>query len=142
MALKNFFFGGGRFDSVVADLGLLIGRLGAGLAMAFAHGLGKVQGIEGITGMVAGMGFPAPALFAWLLALTEFVGALFIAVGLMTRPASLALAVAMGVAFFVKHGADPFKAKELAFVYLVLAVVFLLTGAGRFSVDRLINRGK
>jgi len=142
MAIKELLFGGGRFNTIIADLGLLIGRLGFGLAMAFNHGLGKFAKIDMITGMVGGMGFPLPGVFAWLLVLTEFVGALLIAVGLLTRPASLALGVAMAVAFFVKHGPDPFADKELAFVYLVISVVFMLTGAGKLSIDSLIHRGK
>lgn len=140
MWIKGFLFGGGRFNSLTADFGLLIGRLGFGIALAFSHGLGKMQQVDGIIGMAAGMGFPAPALFGWLLALTEFVGALLIAAGLLTRPAALAVAIAMGVAFFVKHAADPFQTRELAFAYLIFGLIFLFTGAGKLSIDRLIHK--
>ena len=45
----------------------------------------------------------------------------------------------MGVAFFIHHGSDPFRDKELAFVYGLVMVAFLLSGAGRFSIDRLLR---
>ena len=122
------------------DVGLLILRVGLGLAMAFAHGLGKLPPSAGFVENTAGLGFPAPALFAWLAALSEFAGGLLIALGLLTRPAAAALAFTMAVAFFLQHGADPFGDKELAFVYGVAAVTLMAAGAGRFSVDAFLRR--
>lgn len=122
------------------DLGLLLFRLFVGLTMAFAHGLGKLPPSEQLIGGVSSMGFPAPIVFAWAAALAEFVGGVLIAGGLFTRYAALFLAFTMGVAAFVAHAADPFKAKEMALLYLASAVLLLFTGAGRFSLDSTIRK--
>jgi putative oxidoreductase len=97
-------------------------------------------------GGVAGLGFPAPTAFAWAAALTEFVGALLLAAGLLTRPVALAVAFNMAVAAFGVHLHDPIvasgggRSKEMALLYMAPAILFLLAGAGRYSLDALIAR--
>lgn len=122
------------------DLGLLIFRLTIGLSMAFAHGMGKIPPSEGLIGGVTAMGFPAPMLFAWAAGLSEFAGGILIAIGLLTRYSAAFLGFTMAVAVFVAHGADPFKEKEMAVLYLVSCVLLLLAGAGKFSLDRWIRK--
>lgn len=137
--LRTFLIGSGATDRAT-DIGLLILRVGIGLAMAFGHGLGKLPPSAGFVEGVGGLGFPAPVLFAWLAALSEFAGGLLIALGLLTRPAAASLAFTMCVAFFLQHAADPFPDKEPAFVFGVIALALVATGAGRFSVDRFLRR--
>jgi putative oxidoreductase len=129
--------GGGGADAI-ADAGLLVLRLFAGLALAFAHGLGKLPPSEGFVGTVAGMGFPAPELFAWLAGFAEFGGGLLLAAGLLTRPAAVVIAINMAVAAFIRHAGDPFAGKELALMFFFVAVLFAFTGPGRFSADALL----
>ncbi len=131
----RFLIGGAGGSSAVADAGLLVLRLMAGLALAFAHGIGKIPPTEQFVGGVEAMGFPLPWLFAWAAGLAEFVGGLCLAVGLLTRPASLFISFTMAVAFFVQQADDPFATKEKALLYGVVALLFLLTGSGRFSLD-------
>ncbi len=38
------------------------------------------------------------------------------------------------------HGDDPFKKKEFALLYLMPYLLFLLSGAGRYSVDAMIGK--
>jgi putative oxidoreductase len=45
----------------------------------------------------------------------------------------------MFVAAIIHHANDPFQDKELALLFMVGYVVLILTGPGRFSVDRLIT---
>ncbi|MEM1056052.1 MAG: DoxX family protein [Bacteroidota bacterium] len=133
--LRTLLFG--TSDSATG-LGLLILRVGLGVAMAVAHGYGKIPPSEGFINSTAGLGFPMPVVFAWAAALAEFVGGLLIAIGLLTRPAAAALAFTMAVAFFGAHGGDPFGERELAFVFGVGSLALMATGAGRFSVDALL----
>jgi putative oxidoreductase len=150
--LKNLIFGGPGSASRVGDAGLLLLRL-TGLMIAIGHGMSKVIG-EGRFGppeqLVAGvtkMGFPVPTAFAWGAALAEFVGGILIAIGLATRPAALALTFNMAVAAFVAHRSDPLfmgggAAKEPALLYLIPFAALVLTGAGRYSIDRIIAAGR
>lgn len=44
----------------------------------------------------------------------------------------------MTVAAFITHGADPFQKKELALMYLVMAIAIALLGPGRWSLDQFV----
>lgn len=123
-----------------SDLGLLIFRLFVGLAMAFSHGLGKIPPPEQMIAGVEAMGFPMAIAFAWAAGLSEFIGALLLASGLFTRIAASFIGFTMGVAAFVAHGADPFAKKEMALLYLAASVMFIFTGAGKYSLDSLIRK--
>jgi putative oxidoreductase len=135
----NLFFGGTGGGSRVADVGLLVLRLFAGLSMALAHGLAKLRNPDAIISGTEKLGFPAPTVFGWMAILAEFGGGLLLAIGFATRPASLLVASTMTVAAFVAHRTDPFARKELALLYLGVAILFLLAGSGRFGVDALIR---
>jgi putative oxidoreductase len=84
------------------------------------------------------MGFPAPLVFAWLAALAETVGALLIALGLLTRPAAALAFIHFVVVVFVAHSGDAIADRELAILFGVIALAFALMGPGRYSVDALI----
>ncbi len=127
----------------VQSTGWLIVRVFAGLSLAFGHGMGKLPpGEKFVTDIVGGMGFPAPALFAWAAGLAEFAGGILLAAGCLTRVAALFVAFTMGTAAFVFHAGDPFSNKELAFVYLAIAMTFLIAGAGRWSIDAIFSGEK
>ena len=134
--IRKLAFGGMSPPSWLADLSLTLLRVGAGVAMALAHGWGKVPPTERFVGVVEGLGFPLPLLFAWAAGLAELIGGFLLAIGLLTRPAAFSLVLTMAVAFFLRHGADPFQAKELSFLYGLVFVVFAIIGSGRFGIDR------
>lgn len=123
-----------------SDLGLLIFRLFVGLTMAFSHGLGKMPPPEPLIAGVEAMGFPVAIAFAWAAGLSEFIGALLLASGLFTRIAASFIGFTMGVAAFVAHGADPFAKKEMALLYLAASVMFIFTGAGKYSLDSIVRK--
>jgi putative oxidoreductase len=122
------------------DFGLLVFRLGIGLTMAFAHGLGKLPPPQMMVDGLTAMGFPLPVFFAWCAALSEFLGGLLMAAGLYTRWASASLAFTMFVAAFVAHAVDPFAKKEMALLYLFGSLLLLFQGAGAFSLDRIFRK--
>lgn len=120
--------------------GLLLLRLFVGAAM-ITHGWPKLfGGLGAFTEAVAGMNLPAPAVLAFLAALSESLGALFLLLGLLTRPAAALLACTMAVAAFVALGGKPFAARELALFYLCAALCFTLKGAGKWSLDHLLRK--
>jgi putative oxidoreductase len=138
MAVKHLLFGRAS-NPGVTDLGLLVVRVFAGVALALQHGWGKVPPQAGFIARVGTMGMPVPALFAWLAGLAELAGGLMLAVGLLTRPTSFVLVLHFLVVVFVAHAGDPFGRRELALFFLVAAVLFLCSGAGRYSLDAMIR---
>ncbi len=138
--MKPFLFGGGVSGPALSQLGLAVVRVVAGLSMAFAHGLDKLPPPGRFVSAVDSLGLPLPTLFAWAAGMSEFVGGLLLAIGLMTRPAAGLIAATMGVAIFGHHSGDPWASVELAALYGALAVCFACTGSGRFGLDQVVNR--
>lgn len=130
------------FERAWTDAGLLVLRVAFGAGIAY-HGFGKVTGdMTQFAAGVSKLGFPLPLVFAWAAALSEFLGGILLAIGFLSRPAALFIVFTMAVAAFGAHGADPFKKKELALLYLFASAALSLTGAGRFSADSLLRRKK
>lgn len=127
--------------SASASTGFLVLRLVAGLAFMH-HGWDKIQDPTGWAGPDSAI----PGFFLALAAISEFGGGLAWMLGLLTRLASFGLTCTMAVAvhFHAIHRGDPFASTgqgpvyEPAAVYFCIAIVFLLAGPGRFSLDRLI----
>ncbi len=140
--LKQILFGGESGLSVAANAGSTLLRIFAGASMALAHGLGKLPPSEQFVGGVAKLGFPAPDVFAWAASLAEFLGGVFLALGLFTRLSSLFVALTMLTAAFGVHLNDPFQKKELALLYLAVALCFLLKGAGDWSLDAIFRNNR
>ena len=137
--VRKLLFGGATVDSAAADLGLLATRVIVGLSLAFAHGIGKMPPSEGFIGGVGAMGMPAPETFAWLGGFAEFGGGILLALGLFTRPIALLICGHMLVITLLAHAGDPFGDRELAVIYGAVALLYLLVGAGRYSIDRLLR---
>ncbi|OOR98365.1 hypothetical protein B0187_08835 [Haemophilus paracuniculus] len=71
----------------------------------------------------------------------EIVGGLFIILGLFTRPTAFLLAGQMAYAYFFMHAKAEnlflplLNGGELAIMYCMMFLVFIITGAGKFSLD-------
>ena len=123
-------------------VGLLVLRLVAGSAMML-HGWPKIQHAFSWMGEQA----PVPGILQALAALAEFGGGICWILGLLTPLASFLILCNMVVAagmVHMPHG-DPFVASkpggpsyEPALDYLAIAVVLLLVGPGRLSLDALL----
>ena len=139
--VRNFLVGT-TTNARSTDLGLLLLRVFTGLALALAHGRGKFPPSPRFIEGVERMGFPMPELFAWAAASAELIGGALLVVGLLTRPSAFFILLTMATAGFIRHAPDPFSGKEKAFLFGVVAVLFLLAGAGRYSLDALFRRGR
>lgn len=127
-----------RSTSISLDLGLLILRLAAGSAM-LTHGWPKLQkALAGSTEFADPIGV-GPELTLYLAILAEVVCAILVIAGLATRLAVLPLLATMLTAFFVVHSADPFGAKEPAFIFIGIFACLFFTGPGRYSADHAIK---
>lgn len=119
-----------------ASTALLLVRLVVGIALIM-HGWGKIQSPMSWMGPDA----PVPGVLQLLAAVSEFGGGIALVLGLLTSLAMLGVAITMAVAVYthaVVKG-DPFVGGyELAAVYMIIAVMFILIGPGKFSLDNKI----
>ncbi|MBI2284457.1 MAG: DoxX family protein [Bacteroidetes bacterium] len=129
----------GNIESGTTDFALLIARIGIATLM-LTHGLPKMSMLFSGDPVqfppVMGLGAKTSlglAVFA------EVICSVLILAGFATRLATLPLIITMLVAVFVIHEADPFKVKEPALYYLLVYLVLLLGGSGKFSVDYLLS---
>lgn len=145
--MKRFLFDCGTRDAT-ASLGILVLRVAVGLMMLIGHGWGKVVNFTAMKD-----DFPVPDFFPLkfmsppvsLMATigAEVVCAALLVLGVMTRYAAFVLGFTMVVAAFYVLGDKPFfyhpvkavHAQELAVMYLIPALVLVLTGGGAYSLD-------
>ena len=128
--------------------GALALRVPVGVIFA-AHGAQKLfgwfggYGLEGTGQFFGSIGLTPGYLMALLAGLVEFFGGLALVFGILVRPAAAALAFAMLIAVFAVHWSKGFFASnggyEYALALLAASVALVLTGAGRFSVDRSLS---
>jgi putative oxidoreductase len=108
------------------------------------HGQQKLFefGIGGVTGMMTGLGVPAPGLMAIVVTLVELVGGIALILGAFTRIAGLLVAIDVLVAFFLVHMANGFFASnggvELVLILATAGVTLVLTGPGAMAVDSML----
>ena len=121
--------------------GLLIIRLITGAFMIY-HGweVFDAQKMNGYAKWMTDLGFPAPALMAYLGKGSELVGGILLLIGWLTRPAAILLGITMiAVAFGMGHG-KIFTDDQHPFLFVVISLLFVFTGAGRYSVDHYFDR--
>ncbi len=124
------------------QIGILILRLSSG-AFMLTHGYGKMQKLMagGDIQWADPLGI-GPAASLALAVFAEVFCAVFIILGLGTRLAAIPLIVTMLVAAFIAHGGDPFGKKEMALLYLVMYVLVLIVGGGKYSLDNVLFKKK
>jgi len=129
-----------KTNPIYLDIVLLIVRLFIGFAM-LSHGFPKLQMLlEG--GDIQFFDFLGlgPKISLGLTVFAEFVCSIFLILGLFTRIAVGFLIFTMIIAGFVVHGADPFDKKEMSLLYLAIYLLIMVLGAGRFSIDGMIEK--
>jgi len=127
-------------SSTTTSLGLLVLRAWLGLDMAFAHGLGKLTAYSSNAASFADPLGLGSALSMALAVFAEFFCSLALALGVFTRAAVIPLITTMLVAALIVHADDPFQRKELAFLFLGSYLTVLITGPGKYSLDRIFQR--
>lgn len=134
------FFSSNLGSLVDEHIAVLLLRLGAG-AFILTHGIPKLLSVfagEFRFGDPIGLG---PELSLILSAFAEGICGLLLLIGLATRWASVFLIINMSVAGFIAHADDPFGTKEKALLFLIIFIVTLLVGGGKYSLDKkLLNK--
>lgn len=127
-------------EIIMQNIGLLVLRLGAGLTMLLAHGWPKLSNFTAVSAKFPALFGLSPEINLSLAVFSEVFCSVALILGVLTRWVSIPLIVTMLVAFFIVHGNDPFKAREMAFMYLLCYSTLFFTGGGDYSIDRLIKK--
>src|SRR5437660_1542429 len=134
-----------------ADLGLLLLR-GSGFLLALTFGVqkigwywsslhaGKSFSSIGLAPLIAKIGFPIPVALAIWITFNESIGSFLIGCRFLTRILAASLALGMVGALYtsVRLGEDWLRAA----LYLIIFIGLIFTGAGNFSIDRLLQTRK
>ncbi len=103
-------------------------------ATFLAHGLQKVQNIEGTIGFFASLGLAAS--IAYVVAWVELLGGLAVLLGVYSRWAAYALSLVMvGAIAMVKFDMGFVGGYELDLVLLASLLVIAFSGSGPYSVS-------
>lgn len=130
----------------------LIARITLGVVI-FPHGAQKILGIWGGNGIGPvidsfSQWFGIPAFITILVALGEFLGGIMLILGLLSRIAAFSVTLIMiGAIYFVvnqhffmnwytQQRGEGFEFHLLA---IGLSIIIIIGGAGKFSLDNLIN---
>ena len=119
------------------DHGLLLLRVGLGVAFMI-HGFPKLMGgPDTWTGLGSRVGLPLPVVFGFIAAVSETVGGLLLILGLYFRVACILLAGTMAGAltYHLKDG-DGFNEFSHALESLIVFAALILIGPGKYSVDK------
>jgi putative oxidoreductase len=128
-------------NDTASSAALLAIRLVVGFAFVL-HGWPKIHNPLAWMGAQS----PVPGIFQALAAVSEFAGGIAWILGALTPLAAAGIACTMAVAVvrhaFIRH--DPFVDRggssfELAAAYFCVALLLLLAGPGKFSVDRILS---
>ena len=105
----------------------------------------KWKDISSVAEWFGSMGIPLPTLNAYMAPSTEAAGVVLLTLGLATRLISIPLIVVMIVAITTVHLSNGFSSGnngfEIPLYYMLMLLVLVAHGAGKFSVDHfLINK--
>jgi putative oxidoreductase len=121
----------------------------------FPHGAQKVLGWYGGNGFSGTMGFfttkmGIPYVLALLVIAAEFLGALALIAGLLTRVAAFGMFSVMVGAIYMVHGKfgffmnwrgqNPGEGYEYHLLVIAIALALMVKGGGALSVDRAISK--
>jgi putative oxidoreductase len=96
-----------------------------------------MQGFGGVGGFFAGLGIPLAMFFAYVVTIVEFLGGIFLILGILVRWSSALLAIVMAVATFVVHLPNGFTGDggfEWTFVLFFALVSLMLSGPGAWNL--------
>lgn len=137
-----------KITSTTSGIASTILRIPVGLIL-MAHGAQKLfamfggYGLEGTGQFMASLGLEPGYLMALLAGSAEFFGGAALVIGLLVRPASAVIAFTMLMAIVTVHISNGlFMANngyEYALTLLVVAVSLVFSGAGSYSVDKVIS---
>lgn len=135
--IYNFLFSQ-HFKGKGVSVLILLLRLFFGV-LFLMHGLDKMMNFSVLSETYPGVLGLGSYMTLMLSIFCEFCCSLFLIAGFLVRIMTLPMIIAMAVAFFDVHDAM-MPEGELALIYLVVFIILYFLGAGKYSVDYLIDR--
>ena len=119
--------------------GIAIVRIMTGLLL-IVHGWQVFESGDqrALTDVLFNMSMPFPEAMAYSGMILEVIGGLFLILGLFTRFMALLLFVIFMLLTFVIGEGRVLAENQSSFLYALIALLFLFTGAGRFSTDYIL----
>ena len=119
--------------------GIALVRITTGILLIF-HGLQvfETQDMTGFSDLLFNMSIPFPEAMAYTGKVVELVGGIFMIVGLFTRPIATLLFVTFLFITFVMGEGKIFTDNQHPFLFALISLMFLFTGAGRVSIDHIL----
>lgn len=133
-------FNSSKVNDIVLNGLILVIQLFVGISM-LTHGLPKLEMLTA-NDKIEFMNFLGlgAAISLVLVVFAEVLCSVFIIVGFLTRFSTVPLMMTMLIAFFVRHGSDPYVVKELSLVYFFFYLTIFVLGSGKFSLDWLFSK--
>lgn len=126
----------------LSDTILLIIRLSIA-ALMLTHGLPKLSklmaGGEIKFANPIGLG---PTISLVLVVFSEVFCSILIAIGYKLRLATIPLIITMLVAAFITHYGDGIQKQEKALLYVLIYLMILVKGGGKFTIDHIFKNKK
>lgn len=101
-------------------------------------------GLEPFVGFLASEGYHPAVVWSPLITAVQFLGGIFLVLGLFTRFAAAAIAIFLFVAIFQVAGEFGYYGNrggwEMPLLWCVAALTFVFRGGGRYALDRFIGR--
>ena len=141
MNLKQLYLKYAQLSEYGKSISLLLARLVVAYGF-FGPAMMKWSDIASVANWFGSLGIPYPTLNAYMAASTEMTGVVLLTLGFLIRLISIPLIIVMLVAIFTVHIHNGFSCGnngfEIPVYYMLFLLIFITTGAGRFSLDRIV----
>lgn len=128
-----------RHNAGAFNFALLLLRLTFGILIAH-HGYEKLMQFSQLQYSFMNFLGLGSKISLCLTIFAELFCGILVAIGLLTRLATVPLIIAMAIAFFMVMKHDALGHGEVALLYLVAFLALFITGAGRISLDAVISK--
>lgn len=134
--MKNQLFSIRNYNN---DLALLLLRITVGGLLLINHGIGKIEKLQNPPVKFMDFMGIGPEASLCLVIFAEAVCSMLVVLGLVTRLACIPVIITFLVAILDAHAGSPLSKIELPLIYLLSYIILLITGPGKYSIDRGIS---
>ncbi|MGV3658458.1 MAG: DoxX family protein [Chitinophagaceae bacterium] len=123
------------------DMGPLLLRIfiGTRLLYGVVDNIASWEKMQEFASFLKTYDFPFPIFSAIVSVYAQAIAGLLLIIGYKTRWAALTMVVNFLIAFFMVHWGQPYDQLTSVLSMLFISVLFLFTGAGKYSIDRQLS---